>query len=198
MLGSAGGEAISSVDDALHQLATVRDAIRLIEQNAGSGDHVFLSPFVISGVHGFGDAVCEGDEGIAGVKEDIGAAVGDVWEQADDGSRGLKLDGLVAPKNDWRVVASIYIGEDAGARIVLGVEEGGVTVGGRGLVDEAVDVAHQRGEISGLQERCATQAGAKAGHEEGGGDALAGDVAESEGEAGLVRATRLPGRRKKS
>ncbi len=127
------------------------------------------------------------------MKEDIGAGVGDVGEQADDGSGGLKLDGLVAAKNDWRVVASVYVGEDAGVGVVLGVEEGGVTVGGRGLVDEAVDVAHQRGEIAGLQQRCATQAGAEAGHEEGGGDAFAGDVAESEGEARRRRAAGTAG-----
>ena len=128
------------------------------------------------------------DEDVAGLQADGGAGVGDVGEQADDGSGGFEGDGLGAAEDEGWVVAGVDVGEDAGFGVEFGVEEGGVAVGGGGLVDEAVDVAHEGGQVAGLELGCAAEAGAEARHEEGGGDAFAGDVAEGEGEALFVAA----------
>ncbi len=186
MLGSSGGELVCGFEDAGEDLLGGDDAFRLSEELLDARDHAVLAPLFVGGGHGFGDAVGEGDEDVSGLQENAGTGVRGVGDEADDGAGGLEVDDLRAAKNDGRVVAGVDVGEDAGLGVELGIEEGRVAVGGGGLVDEPVDVAHEGGEVAGLEERGRAQAGTEAGHQERGGDALAGDVAEGEGEALLV------------
>src|SRR6202044_2641177 len=80
----------------------------------------------------------------------------------------------------------IHAFEAPGAGIVSGEEEGGVAVGGRGFVDEHVDLTHELGEVARAVEGDSAERGAQAGHEERGGDAFAGNVADGEAEAAIL------------
>ena len=133
--------------------------------------------------HGFGDAVGEGEEDVAGVDGESGLVVGGAGEEADYCSGGFERNGGAVAEDVRGVVSGVDVGEEAGGGVVFGVEEGGVAVGGGGVVDEAIDLGDEGGERTLLQAGDAAEAGAEAGHEEGGGDAFAGDVAEGDGEA---------------
>src|SRR5258707_5284273 len=107
-------------------------------RSLGAGDHAIFAPLLVGGGHSFGDAVGEGEEDVSGLQENSGTGVRDVGDEADDGAGGLEVDDLRAAEDDGRVVAGVDVGEDAGLGVQLGVEEGGVALGGGGLVDEPV------------------------------------------------------------
>ena len=95
---------------------------------------------------------------------------------------------LAAAQDVGRVVAGVDVAQQAVDRLVDGEEEGGVAVGRGRLVDQAVDARYESGEVGGAVHGHAAERGAQAGHEQGGGDAFAGDVADGEAERAVVRA----------
>jgi len=186
VLWSAVSELVCGGENAVEELLGGVHAVGLGEELVGCGDHAVFAPFFVFAIHGFGDAVGVGEEDVAGVHGKGILSVFGIGEQADDGAGGFEWNGLTISENIGRIVARVDEGEEPGDWIVFGVEEGGVAVGGGGLVDQFVDVADEAGEVA-LLERCdAAEAGTKACHEECSGDAFAGDVAEGEGEAAVA------------
>ena len=80
------------------ELLSCRGAVGLGEEWLGGGDHAVFAPFLVVRVHGFGDAVGEGEEDVAGLQENGGTPVYGVGEQADDGAGGFEGDGSRVPR----------------------------------------------------------------------------------------------------
>ena len=88
----------------------------------------------------------------------------------------------VFPEDDAGEVTAVDVAESAGGVVVVGEEDGGVGGVGGVLEEEAVDgLEEELGPVAGKGE-LAAKVGLEIGHEQGGGDAFAGDVADDEAE----------------
>ena len=76
---------------------------------------------------------------------------------------------------------------DAGDGVQRAEEEGRVTIVCRSLVDKAVDLVHQLGEVAWVIEGDPAQRGAQAGHQQGCRDSFAGDVADRETQSAVLK-----------
>ena len=80
-------------------------------------------------------------------------------------------------------MAAVGVAEAAGAVVVLGEEEGGVGAGGGVLKEHAVDRGEKTLGRFKSDADLTAKIGLQIGHEERGGDAFSGDVADDEREA---------------
>src|ERR1700733_1077930 len=132
-----------------------------------------FSPLFVLVVHGFRDAVGEGDEDVAGVKLESCLRVVGVGEEADHRSCRLECDGFGSAKDVGWVVASVDVGEEMRERIVFSVKEGSVTAGCGGLVDDVVDTGDESAKITLAKTGYAAKACTEARHNKRRGDAFA-------------------------
>ena len=147
-------------------------------------DQAGFAEFVAGFVEGFGDAVGVEGESVAGVEGALADFAIPFFENAEDGGGGVEaVDRIVAAEDECGRMAAIDVAEAAGRDVVIGEEERGEGAVGRVLGEELIDGAQ---EALGLVERdgaLAAEIGLQIGHEQSGGDAFAGNVADDEAEA---------------
>jgi hypothetical protein len=145
-----------------------------------AGFAVFFAIFA----EGFGDAVGVEDEGVAGVDGALAQFAIPLFENAEDGGGGVEaVDRIVTAEDERGRMAAIDVAETAGGGVVIGQEERGEgtvrSVLGEELVDDTKNIFQAILRDGAL----AAEIGLQIGHEESGGDAFAGDVADDEAEA---------------
>jgi hypothetical protein len=147
-------------------------------------DEARFAVFVLGLVERFGDAVGVEDERLAGVDGAFAQFAVPCFEDAEDGGGGLEaVDGIVAPQNERGRMAAIDIAEAAAGNVVVGEEKRGEGAVGRVLREELVDDAKNIFQAIVGDGALAAQIGLQVGHEQRGGDAFAGDVADDKPEA---------------
>ena len=92
------------------------------------------------------------------------------------------VDLAVMPENDGGQVTTVDVTETAGGVIVVGEEDRGVGRVGGVLEEEAVDGLEEELWFVASEGELAAEVGLEVGHEQSGGDAFAGDVADDEAE----------------
>src|SRR5437870_10653007 len=149
-----------------------------------SFDEALLAELLVSGIVGFGDAVGVEGEGVARAEAAFSNFAIPILEDAQDGGSGVEaLDGVVTAKDQAGKMAAVGVAQAAGGVVIFGEEEGGEGAVGSVVAKELV---HRAQEALGLIESngaLAAQIGWKVGHQEGGGDACSGNVADDEVEA---------------
>src|SRR5262245_16772934 len=125
MLSRAGDEFIRSDDQLMHALlctSSIKFPCRC--------DKALFSPFSVSEIHCFADAVSKCDEHISGFEHDLRLFITGRRQQSNDWPAGLQPQDVVRlAKNEWRVVSSVHIGQVACCGIVLRVKKRSVSVG---------------------------------------------------------------------
>jgi hypothetical protein len=172
------------------ELADVGDDI-LEEGLAGLGavaeegfDEASFAVFVACVVEGLGDAVGIENESVARMDGYLAQFAVPLFEDAEDGGGGLEaVDGIVAAQNECGRMAAINVAEPTAGNMVVGEEERGEGAVGRVLREELVDDAKNVFQAIVRDGALAAQIGLEIGHEQRGGDAFAGDVADDEAEA---------------
>src|SRR5580704_9266282 len=172
------------------KLADVGDDI-LEEGLAGLGamaeqgfDEAGFAVFVAGLVERFGDAVGVEDEGVAGVDGLFAQFAVPLFEDAEDGGGGVEaVDGIVAAEDERGRMAAVDVAEAAGGNVVVGEKERGERAVGRVLREKLVDGAQNIFEAIVGDGALAAQVGLQICHEQRGGDAFAGNVADDEPEA---------------
>ena len=104
-------------------------------------------------------------------------------EEAEDGGGGVEaIDLSVVAEKDGTEVAAVGVAETALCVVVVGEEDGGVGGVGGAVEEEAIDgLQEELGFVAGEGE-LAAEVGLQICHEEGGGDAFAGDVSDDKAE----------------
>ncbi len=145
------------------------------------GDETCFAELLHFTVEGFGYAVGVQDKGVAGMELAFADFAIPVVEGAEDGGRGAEIfDRRIAAQDEAGEMAAVDVADAAGKLVVFGKEEGGERAAGRVFAEELIDGAEQAlGVVSG-NGALAAKVGLQIGHEESGGDAFAGDVADDE------------------
>src|SRR5882757_8105767 len=86
------------------------------------------------------------------------------------------------PEDDGGEMAAVGVAEASGGVIVVGEEDGGVGGVGGVLEEETDDGLEEELWLVAGEGELAAEVGLEIGHEQGGGDAFAGDVADDESE----------------
>ena len=147
-------------------------------------DQARFAVFVAGFVEGFGDAVGVEDQGVAGVDSAFAQFAIPFFENAEDGGGGVEaVDGIVAAKDERGRMAAIDVAETAGGGVVIGQEERGEGTVRSVLREELVDDTKNIFQAVLRDGALAAEVGLEVGHEESGGDALAGNVSDDEAEA---------------
>jgi hypothetical protein len=108
-------------------------------------------------------------------------------EQAEKGAGGVEaFDGVIGAQDKAGKMSAVGIAEELGVVIVHGKEERGVGAVDCVLVEHAVYGLQQEFRTIEGDGTLAAQIGLQVGHEESGGDALAGNVANDEAEVLLA------------
>ena len=93
------------------------------------------------------------------------------------------VDGIVAAEDERGRMAAVNVAEAAAGNVVVGEEEGGEGAVGRVLGEELVDGTKNIFQAILRDGALAAEIGLQVGHEQRGGDAFAGDVADDQAEA---------------
>ncbi len=171
------------------ELADVGDNI-LQEGLAGLGavaeervDEAGFPVFFAIFTEGFGDAVGVEDESVAGMDGAFAQFAIPLFENAEDGGGGVEaVDGIIAAENECGRMAAIDVAKAAGGDVVVGEEERGERTVGSVLGKELVDDTKNIFQAILRDGALAAEIGLQIGHEESGGDAFAGDVADDQAE----------------
>ncbi len=157
----------------------------MAEGGGSLGEALFAEFLVAVEWARFGDAVAEEHEDVAGFKSHGGFPVGGGGHDAEDDAATAEALGAAVgfDENGW-IVACVTVGSGAGLGVENAGEESNEAVAGAIGGDGAVEAGDAVGEIAGLVEDD-LDASLEAGHEEGGGHALAGDVGYDEGNAAI-------------
>jgi hypothetical protein len=143
-----------------------------------------FAKIVAGRTHGFGDSIGEQDNRVAGRERDGALFVAGGPEPSKHKTSFLQMDNVATRLNeDGRVVAGVDVREGTRGRIEDAVPEAGEAIGGRRVVDELIQVRHQRGKISRVRDGQGVQRGAQAGHQQGRRNSFSGNVADGKGEA---------------
>ena len=147
------------------------------------GDEAVFAELFFGLVEGFGDSVGVEGEDVAGGELAVDGGGVPVFEEAEDGGGGLEmLDVAVVAEEDAGEMAAVGVTEAAGVVVVVGEEDGGVSAVDGVLVEEAIDGPEEELGFVAREGELAAEVGLEIGHEERGGDAFAGDVADDEAE----------------
>ena len=181
LVGTVGA---NFVDDGGDQLARRQGVV-----TAEGGDEAGLAEFLEVGVEGFGDTVGIEDESVAGEEKGFADFAIPVVECAEDSGRGVEgLDGGIGAEDEPAEVATVGVAEAARGVIVFGEEESGEGAVWRVFAEELIDGTKEAVRVVSMNGALAAEIGLEVGHEERGGDALAGDVANDKTEASVAEA----------
>ena len=122
------------VEDAVEQV-TGRRAVALLDDP--------LQPFLLE-VHltrssSVDDPVGEQHEDGPGIEQHVSSPEGDVGQGADDRAARPELEDPIPPKQQWRLVAGVDVGEVA-VRLELAVEDGNVAARRVAAVDDSIEL----------------------------------------------------------
>jgi len=146
-------------------------------------DEALFAELFVGGVAGFGDAVGVEGEGIAWAKLAFSNFAIPILENSQHGSGGLEaLDRIIVAEEQGGEMTAIGVTQAARGVVVFGEEEGGEGAVGSVVTEELVHGAQEALELIECDGALAAEIGLQIGHQESGGDAFSGDVADDEGE----------------
>ena len=146
-------------------------------------DEALFAELFVGGVVGLGDAVGVEGEGIALAEPGFSNFAIPILENAQNGGGGVEaLHGAIVVEQKRREMAAVGVTETACGVVVLSEEQGGESAVGSVIAKELVHGAQEALRLIESDGALATEIGLQIGHQEGGGDALSGDVADDEAE----------------
>ncbi len=146
-------------------------------------DQPGFAEFVAGFVEGFGNAVGVERESVAGAESALADFAVPFFENAEDGGRGVQtVEGVVLADDERGGMSAIDVADKAARDVVIGEEERGESAVGRVLGKELIDCAQEALRLIERNSALAAEIGLQIGHQERGGDAFAGNVADNEAE----------------
>ena len=175
----AGGEVADVGDDGVEERLGA-----LVAVAAQGVDQAGFAEFVMVFVEGFGDAVGVEGEDVAWVDSALADFAVPLFENAEDSGSGVEaIDRIVAAVNECGWMAATDVAEAAGGDVEFGEEESGERTIGRVLAEELVDCLENALRLVEANGALASKIGLQAGHQQGGGDAFAGNITDDQAEA---------------
>ena len=151
-------------------------------------DEALFTELFVSGVAGFGYAVGVKSERVATGKVAFANGAIPVLEYAEHGGCGVEaLDGAIAAKHQTGKMAAIGKTQAACGVVIFAKEESGESAVGGVVAKEVVYGAHEALGLIESDGALAAEIGLQIGHQESGGDALSGNVADDEAEAAAAK-----------
>jgi len=156
---------------------------------AERGDEAFFAKLFEGGIEGFGDAVGVKGESVARVELALANFAIPIVEGTEDSGGGVQgFDGGIGAENQRGEMAAVGEAEAARGVVVFGEEERGKGTIGRIFAEQLIDGAEEAERIVAMDGALAAEIGLEIGHEQRGGDAFAGDVADDKAETIVAEA----------
>jgi len=174
-----GGEALDFLDDGSE--CGLSSGLAVAEEGV---DEAVFTELLAGGVGGFGDAVGIESEGVATGEAAFADGAIPIPEDAEDGGGGFEaLDGAIAAKQQAGEMAAIGITQAACGVVIFAKEESGERAVRSVVAKELIDGAQETLRLIESDGALAAEIGLEIGHQESGGDAFSGDVADDKTEA---------------
>ena len=142
-----------------------------------------FAELLVAGVEGLDDAVGVNRERVAGEEFALFDAAIPIAEEPEDGAGSAQpFERAAGTQEKRRQMAAVGVAQAAAAVLVLGEEQGSVGALGAVSVKDLVDRPQQGARPVGDDAALNAQVRLQIGHQERGGDAFAGDVADHEPE----------------
>src|SRR6266571_840663 len=150
-------------------------------------DKALLAELVVVRVVGFGDAVGVESEGIAWEKLAFSNFAIPILENPKHGGSGVEaLNGVITVEQQAGEMAAIRVAQAADGIVIFGEEKGGKGAVGSVVAEQLVHGTQEPLRLIESDGALAAQISLQIGHQESGGDAFSGDVADDEAEALLT------------
>src|SRR5258708_17886797 len=156
-------------------------------------DKALLAELVVVRVVGFGDAVGVESEGITWEKLAFSNFAIPILENPKHGGSGVEaLNGVITVEQQAGEMAAIRVAQAPDGIVIFGDEKSGKGAVGGVVAEELVHGTQEPLRLIESNGALAAQISLQIGHQESGGDAFSGDVADDEAEALLTEIEEAP------
>src|SRR6266849_9823207 len=139
-----------------------------------------LAEFLAVGIEGFRYAIGVEREGVAGRKSALTQLAFPLLKNAQNRSGGIEArEAVVGAENQSRKMAAVGVSQLAGSVVIFGEEKSSEGAIGGVFPKEPVDGTQEMIRLMLRDGAEAAQIGLQVGHQESGGDAFSGDVADN-------------------